>query len=73
MKNKYLEFYNSNSEYRLYNLKCLNNAQLKYWSNTENRQKQSEKVKEYFCNNQQAKKYLADKAKEQWKNKELLQ
>ncbi len=72
MKNKFIEFYNSNEEYRKYNNELLNKSQEEYWRNPENREKASEKVKKFFDENPEAKEYLSSLAKEQWKDEVLL-
>ena len=69
---KYMEFYNSNDEYRKNLKKRLYKEQGKYWSNPRNRKKASEKVKKFFEKNPDAKEYLSDLAKEQWKDDVLL-
>ena len=72
MKRKFLEFYNSNEEYRNQNKSQLNEEQQKYWANPENRKKAAEKVKIFFEENPDAKKYLSDLATEQWKDEAIL-
>lgn len=72
MAQKFLDFYNSNEEYREKNSKLLNRAQKKYWSKTENKQGQSERVKKYFQEHPEQKKILSKISKEQWKNSDLL-
>jgi len=72
MKEKFLEFYYSNKEYQKLNNKRLNLAQKQYWSIKENCQKQAKKIKEFFINNPEKRKLLSQKAKEQWKDKDLL-
>ena len=72
MRDKFIEFYNSNEGYREHNNKLLNKNQKEYWQNSENRKKASEKVKKFFEENPDAKKYLSDSAKEQWKDEALI-
>jgi DNA gyrase subunit B len=72
MKKKYLEFYFNNEQYRNESLQRLNEEQRKYWNIEENREKQSQRVKEFFNNNSQMKYHLAECAKQQWQNQELL-
>ena len=72
MANKFLEFYNSNEDYRNKNNKLLDQSQKEYWSNPENRRKASEKVKKFFMENPDAKEYLSDLAKQQWQNNNLI-
>ncbi|MFH1358804.1 MAG: DNA topoisomerase (ATP-hydrolyzing) subunit B [archaeon] len=71
MKN-YINFYNSDEEYRKANNKRLNDAQKKYWSESENIKKASEKVRKFFEENPDAKEYLSSLAKEQWKDEALI-
>ena len=63
MAEKWLDFYNSNPEYRQQNAQQLYEAQQKYWSDENNRQIQSEKVKDFFKNNPSARQELSDLAK----------
>ena len=72
MKEKFLEFYNSDEEYRKRNNELLDKNQKEYWANPENREKAAEKVKEFFKNNPEAKEYLSNLAKDQWKDEELI-
>jgi DNA gyrase subunit B len=72
MVEKFLDFYNTNAEYRENNNNQLNRNQKEYWNKESNREKQAARVKEYFLNNPEAKKLLTQKAKEQWANEELL-
>ncbi len=69
---KYMEFYNSNEEYRENLKKRLYQQQKEYWSDSENREKASKKVKKFFEENPDAKEYLSSLAKEQWKDEILL-
>jgi len=71
MKN-YMKFYNSNEEYRNANNKRLLEAQKKYWADSKNRKKASEKIKRFFLENPDAKEYLSGLAKEQWKDEALI-
>ncbi len=71
MMQKFLEFYNSNKEYREKNNHLLNQVQKKYWANKENRQKQAQKVRQYFKNNPDRKGWLSEIAKKQWDNLSL--
>ncbi len=71
MVKKFLEFYNSNADYREKSRKILNEVQQKYWYSPENRIKQSEQVKKFFEKNPDAKKILSEKAKKQWLDKDL--
>ncbi len=72
MKNKYIEFYNSNEDYQDEVISRLNKEQEKYWANSENRERASEKVKKFFEDNPDAKEYLSKVAKEQWKDETLI-
>ncbi len=72
MIKKFLEFYRTNKKYREKNNRILNESQKKYWSIPENRTGQAKKVKKYFEKNPERKEELAEKAKIQWQNKELL-
>lgn len=73
MVEKWLDFYNSNEEYRQKNNEKLNKIQKEYWSKEENRLAQSKKTREFYEKNPQAKKELSKIAKEQWKDKDLLE
>ena len=72
MAKKFIEFYDSNRGYRKKNNELLNKNQQEYWSNPENRKKASEKVRKFFEENPDAKEYLSNIAKEQWKDETLL-
>lgn len=72
MKNKFLEFFNSNSKYRKINNDLLNKAQKEYWSNKENRKKQSLRVEKYFSDNPDKRKELSEISEKQWRDNELL-
>lgn len=71
MTSKFLEFYYANEEYRERNNHNLNQAQKEYWSKNKNREKQSEKVKEFFENNPDRREFLSYLAKGQWENTQL--
>ncbi|MFK5974875.1 MAG: DNA topoisomerase (ATP-hydrolyzing) subunit B [Sulfurovum sp.] len=71
MKSKYLEFYNSNYEYRANLLERLDREQKEYWAIDENREKQSKTTREYFQDNHTAVENNRQKAIAQWDNKEL--
>ena len=68
----FIDFYNSNEDYRKKNNKLLNDSQKEYWSNLENRKKASLKVKKFFEDNPDAKDYLSNLAVEQWKDEALI-
>jgi len=72
MGEKFIEFYNSNQKYREENNFRLYNEQQKYWSNSENKKKASKKVKKFFEENPDAREYLSNLAKEQWKDEVLI-
>jgi len=69
---KFIEFYNTNEDYRKKNNELLNKSQKEYWSNSDNRKIASEKVKKFFEENPDAKEYLSSIAKEQWKDEALI-
>ncbi|MBI2068793.1 MAG: DNA topoisomerase (ATP-hydrolyzing) subunit B [Candidatus Yanofskybacteria bacterium] len=71
MIQKFLEFYNSNQEYRTGNNELLNKVQKEYWSKDENRKKQAKKVTEFFANHPERKADLSLLAKSQWSSLEL--
>ncbi len=71
MIRKYLEFYESNEEYRKENLKILNREQKKYWAKKENREQRAEQVKKYFEEHPEAREELSLIAKKQWENTKL--
>ena len=72
MTSKFLEFYNSNSEYRKQNNKLLNRVQKEYWSNKDNRESQSKRVKDFFEASPQHRQAFSDFAKQQWNDPILL-
>ncbi|MFH1657545.1 MAG: toprim domain-containing protein [bacterium] len=72
MTKKFLEFYKTNKKYREKNRQMLDEGQKKYWSIPENRIKKAKEIKEYFEKYPAKKEELSKKAKEQWKNKELI-
>lgn len=71
MTAKWREFYETNEDYRRENNELLNQAQQEYWGNEANRLAQSQRVKEYFANNPQARQVLSELAKKQWEDEEL--
>lgn len=71
MINKFLDFYNSNPEYRNESLQRLNLAQKEYWGSPENRLIQARRVTQFFNEHPEQKNLLSEKAKEQWKDSEL--
>ena len=72
MTKKYMEFYNSNSEYRIKNTSILDKAQKEYWSNSKNRENQSQRVKEFFVKHPEIKDLNRKLALEMWQNENLL-
>jgi len=73
MMKKYLEFYNTNKEYRSKNLSRLDAEQKKYWNDKNHRDKQSQRVKEFFIQNPEIKIQFSEYAKKQWQNEQLLE
>ena len=72
MAEKWLEFYNTNEEYRTEVLTRLNQALKEYWSSEDNRLLQAERVHTHFENNLDARKTHSQYAKVQWQDEELL-
>jgi DNA gyrase subunit B len=72
MREKWLEFYHSNEDYRQENNKQLNEAQKEYWANPANREKQAERVRQHFVDNPEKRVENSELAKEQWTDTELL-
>ncbi len=72
MNSKFLEFYNSNEEYRKTNNKLLNKAQKTYWASKDNRHEQAKRVADFFDKNPEYRALLSQQAKRQWDNKELV-
>ncbi|MFC1723927.1 intein-containing DNA gyrase subunit B, partial [Nanoarchaeota archaeon] len=68
----YKKFYESDNEYREKILKRLFQAQKDYWSVVENREKQAERVKKQYVENPELKFVMSQMAKDQWKDKGLL-
>lgn len=71
MKNKFLQFYYENEEYREENNQRLNSVQRAYWSEKKNRTKQSDRVRKFFTDRPVQKKYLSAIAKKQWLDENL--
>jgi DNA gyrase subunit B len=71
MVRKFKEFYDNNADYRKFNNKMLDRAQKEYWSNPLNRKKASDKVRNFYLENPDARDYLSLLAKEQWKDEGL--
>ena len=73
IREKYLEFYNSNAGYRAENAKRLNDAQKQYWSQTVSRNRQAQKVREFFKRYPEKKEIMSRQAKLQWEDAGLLE
>jgi len=73
MARKWRDFYENHPEYREENQRRLFRAQKEYWSDEENRQEQAERVRRYFEDNPERRKELAQKARAQWDDEELLE
>lgn len=73
MVSKFKEFYDTHEEYRKTNNKILDEQQKIYWANPVNRQRAAEKVRKFFEENPDARSYLSNLAKEQWKDKNLIE
>jgi DNA gyrase subunit B len=71
MGQKWREFYELNDEYRAKSNTRLINACSLYWSSQDNRNRQAERIREYFKNNPSACKQQSHSAKAQWDNVEL--
>ncbi|BCM90494.1 DNA gyrase subunit B [Abditibacteriota bacterium] len=65
-------FYESNADYRIQNAEQLNRAQREFWSDEANRAAQSERTRSYFEAHPEAREELAQLAKSQWQDTELL-
>ncbi len=72
MKEKWRSFYNSNEEYRKKNAEFLNQAQREYWNKPEHRRLQSDRTRERFAKNPEARDSLSKKAQLEWQNEGLL-
>ncbi len=73
MVQKFKEFCENNPEYVELNKAILYKAQKEYWSDPKNRKKASEKIKTFFKENPDARAYLSDLAKKQWKDHNLIE
>jgi DNA gyrase subunit B len=71
MTKKFLEFYRTDSAYREKNLRRLNEAQKRYWSDSENRTKRAELVEEFFQSHPERRQQLRDTAIRQWSDAAL--
>ncbi|MBI2446893.1 MAG: DNA topoisomerase (ATP-hydrolyzing) subunit B [Parcubacteria group bacterium] len=72
MVNKFLCFYHSNTEYREANNQMLAKSQKEYWDKKENREKQAERVRNFFTKYPDRKKWLSKISKTEWANLRLL-
>ena len=72
MAQKWLDFYNTNEEYRNVTLARLNEAQQVYWSDGANRQAQAERVREFFQAHPEVREAFSEAAQAQWQNEELI-
>jgi DNA gyrase/topoisomerase IV subunit B/transcriptional regulator with XRE-family HTH domain len=73
MTNKWREFYENNEAYRQEVHEQLNQAQQEYWNSEANRLTQSERVRNYFANNPDAREAHSQLAKQQWQDPDLLE
>jgi DNA gyrase/topoisomerase IV subunit B/transcriptional regulator with XRE-family HTH domain len=73
MIGKWRAYYDSNHSYRQANEERLRQAQLEYWDQEENCEKQAERVRAYFAQNPQARESASQKAREQWQDNDLLE
>ncbi len=73
MRNRFIEFYKSNRNYRELNNKNLYNEQKLYWSKAENKQIQSDRMIKYSIDNPEKKEKLSQKANDQWSDMQLRQ
>jgi len=71
MVKKFLDFYDNNQEYRKKSQKILKDAQREYWASSENRSRQSERVKNYFERNPDKRLEWSEFSKKQWDNQGL--
>lgn len=72
MVQKFSEFYQSNETYRIENNRRLNENQQVYWADESNRQKQSDRTREFFKKHPERKEQLATIAKLQWESNPSL-
>ncbi|MBI4449236.1 DNA topoisomerase (ATP-hydrolyzing) subunit B [Candidatus Woesearchaeota archaeon] len=71
MVQKFLEFYESNKDYRKISGDRLDKAQKEYWSSDEHRRVQAERTKKYFEANPEKKQELSEMARKQWGDQAL--
>ena len=70
MAEKFLEFYNSNEEYRKKNNELLDESQREYWNSEENRKIQAERVRNFFARIRRVREF-SELAQAQWQNEDL--
>jgi DNA gyrase subunit B len=73
MMNQWREFYDSNALYRQQNNERLDRAQREYWSSSENRLAQAERVSQYFVDCPEARQARSAFANQQWQDATLRQ
>jgi DNA gyrase subunit B len=71
MRNAWLEYYNSNPDYRERVHERLAETAREYWADEEHREEQSERVEQYFENHPEAVERRREQAREQWEDEEL--
>jgi DNA gyrase subunit B len=72
MTAQWREFYESNADYRAQNAAQLNQAQQAFWSDDANRAEQAKRTRAFFETHPEAREELAQVAKAQWQDAELL-
>jgi len=73
MLGKFMEFYRSSPEYRASSRERLTKAQRIYWGSEENRKRQAQRVRNYFCEHPELRTAYSEKSKAQWNNPQLIQ
>jgi DNA gyrase subunit B len=73
MATKWREFYESNDEHRQQNAAQLDKAQHDYWTNEVNRQGQSERTRQFYTENPEARTTLSELAQIQWQDEALIE
>ena len=71
MIGKSLKFYYGNEKYRTVTIERLNKAQKQYWLDSKNREKQSDKVRQYFTEHPEHRQAYSEFSKRQWKDEKL--
>ena len=72
MVEKWREYYDGNEEYRQRNAAQLDQAQMRYWNDVDNRLGRAERVRSYFTDHPEARAELSRKSTEQWTNESLI-